>query len=67
MVPSSDSEELSRRRQLAHAIAEHIALTISNLDMRAALEVQATRDPLTGLYSLRKPCPSRVSNDLAWC
>jgi GGDEF domain-containing protein len=53
MVPPSDSEELSRRRQLAHAIAEHIALTNSNLDMRAALEVQATRDPLTGLYNRR--------------
>jgi hypothetical protein len=65
MVSSSDSEEISRRRQLAYAIAEHIALTISNLDMRAALEVQATRDPLTGLYILQKPRPSLVFNELA--
>ena len=52
-IPLTESEELSRRHQLAYAIAEHIALTISNLDMRAALEVQATRDPLTGLYNRR--------------
>jgi diguanylate cyclase (GGDEF)-like protein len=52
-VPCSDSEELSRRHELAYTIAEHIALTVSNLDMRAALEVQATRDPLTGLYNRR--------------
>ena len=38
---------------MAYTIAEHIALTVSNLDMRAALEVQATRDPLTGLYNRR--------------
>ncbi|PYX26701.1 MAG: diguanylate cyclase, partial [Acidobacteria bacterium] len=52
-APYSDSEELSRRHELAYTIAEHIALTVSNLDMRAALEVQATRDPLTGLYNRR--------------
>jgi diguanylate cyclase (GGDEF)-like protein len=52
-APYSDPEELSRRQELAYTIAEHIALTVSNLDMRAALEVQATRDPLTGLYNRR--------------
>jgi len=57
--PSSDaslpsqSNELARRRQLAYALAEHIALTISNLDMREALQSLAIRDPLTGLYNRR--------------
>jgi len=50
---SADSTELTRRRQLAYALAEHIALTISNLDLRDALQVQATRDPLTGLFNRR--------------
>jgi diguanylate cyclase (GGDEF)-like protein len=51
--PHSNSAEVNRRRQLACALAEHIALTISNLDLRDALQVQATRDPLTGLYNRR--------------
>jgi diguanylate cyclase (GGDEF)-like protein len=51
--PHSNSTEVNRRRQLACALAEHIALTISNLDLRDALQVQATRDPLTGLYNRR--------------
>jgi diguanylate cyclase (GGDEF)-like protein len=38
---------------LASALAEHIALTVSNLDLREALHLQAIRDPLTGLYNRR--------------
>jgi diguanylate cyclase (GGDEF)-like protein len=49
----SHSKERARVRQLASALAEHIALTISNLDLRAALQTQAIRDPLTGLYNRR--------------
>ena len=49
----SHSNERARVRQLASALAEHIALTISNLDLRAALQTQAIRDPLTGLYNRR--------------
>jgi diguanylate cyclase (GGDEF)-like protein len=49
----SQSSELTRRRQLACALAEHIALTISNLDLREALQGLAIRDPLTGLYNRR--------------
>ena len=48
----SQSNELTRR-QLAYALAEHIALTISNLDLREALQGLAIRDPLTGLYNRR--------------
>jgi diguanylate cyclase (GGDEF)-like protein len=47
------SNDLTRRRQLSAALAEHIALTISNLDLRQALHLQASRDPLTGLYNRR--------------
>lgn len=47
------SSELARHRQLASVVAERIALTISNLDLREALQVQAIRDPLTGLYNRR--------------
>ena len=42
-----------RRRQLAITVAEHIALAISNLNLREALRLQAVRDPLTGLYNRR--------------
>ena len=49
----SHSNELIRRRQVASALAEQIALTISNLDLREALHAEATRDPLTGLYNRR--------------
>ncbi len=47
------SSQRARFRQLASALAEHIALTVSNLDLRAALQTQAIRDPLTGLYNRR--------------
>ena len=47
------SDGLARRNQLASAVAEHIALTISNLNLREALRLQAIRDPLTGLYNRR--------------
>ena len=40
-------------RPLATAAAEHIALALSNLNLRESLRVQAVRDPLTGLYNRR--------------
>ncbi len=49
----SHPHELARRQQLASAVAEHIALTISNLDLREALHLEAIRDPLTSLYNRR--------------
>jgi diguanylate cyclase (GGDEF)-like protein len=51
--PDSDSDALIRRRQLAAAVAEHIALAVANLNLREALRLQAIRDPLTGLYNRR--------------
>ena len=43
----------SRRRQLVSTVAEHVALAISNLQLRETLRTQAVRDPLTGLYNRR--------------
>ncbi|MBZ5655173.1 MAG: sensor domain-containing diguanylate cyclase [Acidobacteriia bacterium] len=40
-------------RPLAAAAAEHIALALSNLNLREVLRIQAVRDPLTGLYNRR--------------
>ena len=51
--PSPDSKGFGRRKQLASAIAEHIALAISNLNLREALRLQAIHDSLTGLYNRR--------------
>ncbi len=48
-----DTNRRARFRQLASTVAEHIALTVSNLDLRAALQRQAIRDPLTGLFNRR--------------
>ena len=50
---SRSNELTQRRRFLAHTLSKHIALTISNLDLREALQGLAIRDPLTGLYNRR--------------
>ncbi|MEB3229893.1 MAG: diguanylate cyclase [Leptolyngbyaceae bacterium] len=41
----------SAKQQLAHTVAEQIALTLANLNLRATLQNQSIRDPLTGLYN----------------
>jgi diguanylate cyclase (GGDEF)-like protein len=43
----------ARRRHLAAAAAEHVAVSVANLMLREALRSQAVRDPLTGLYNRR--------------
>jgi diguanylate cyclase (GGDEF)-like protein len=48
-----DSNHFGRHRQLAAAIAEHVAVSVANLTLRETLRVQAVRDPLTGLYNRR--------------
>jgi GGDEF domain-containing protein len=48
-----DSAAFARRRHLATAVAEHIALAVANLNLRESLRLQAVRDPLTGLYNRR--------------
>jgi diguanylate cyclase (GGDEF)-like protein len=50
---ATDSAGFDRRKQLASAVAEHIALAISNLNLREALRLQAIHDPLTGLHNRR--------------
>jgi diguanylate cyclase (GGDEF)-like protein len=50
---STDSESFARRDRLASAVAEHIALAISNLSLREALRQQTIHDPLTGLHNRR--------------
>jgi diguanylate cyclase (GGDEF)-like protein len=47
------TKEFDRRGEMATVVAEHIALTVSNLDLREALLLQATRDPLSGLHNRR--------------
>jgi diguanylate cyclase (GGDEF)-like protein len=51
--PVSDPDAFARRRQLAAAVAEHIAVAVANLNLREDLRLQAVRDPLTGLYNRR--------------
>ena len=41
------------KRQLAAALAEHIALALANLQLREELHFQSIRDPLTGLFNRR--------------
>lgn len=43
----------SAKEQLATAVAEQIALALSNLRLRETLRQQSVRDPLTGLYNRR--------------
>jgi diguanylate cyclase (GGDEF)-like protein len=40
-------------RELAQAVAEHIALALGNLHLRETLRQQSTRDSLTGLFNRR--------------
>jgi len=47
-VPLSEAKQ-----QLAAAVAEQIALALSNLKLRETLRQQSVRDPLTGLYNRR--------------
>ncbi|MFZ0686750.1 MAG: sensor domain-containing diguanylate cyclase [Terriglobales bacterium] len=51
--PEFREQAQARRRHLATAVAEHIALAVANLSLRESLRVQAVRDPLTGLYNRR--------------
>lgn len=46
--PAEDAQ-----RQLALAMAEHLALAMANFRLRARLRSQSIRDPLTGLYNRR--------------
>jgi len=41
------------RRQLAHTVADSLALAISNLKLRESLRQQSIRDPLTGMFNRR--------------
>jgi diguanylate cyclase (GGDEF)-like protein len=51
---SDDWEEFKRsRRELASAVAEHVALALANLQLRETLRSQSIRDPLTGLFNRR--------------
>lgn len=46
-------ESLGNLRETAHAVAETIKLSLSNLRLRVALEERATHDALTGLFNRR--------------
>ncbi len=53
-LSSSDPEKLTdTKQQLAHTVAEHIALAIANLKLRESLQFQSIRDPLTDLFNRR--------------
>jgi diguanylate cyclase (GGDEF)-like protein/PAS domain S-box-containing protein len=41
------------RKQLAHTVADSLALAISNLRLRESLRQQSIRDPLTGMFNRR--------------
>lgn len=55
-LPEDDETAISymeHKTQLVTTIAEHIALAISNLNLRETLRQQSIRDALTGLYNRR--------------
>lgn len=53
-IQSPTSGSLTEAKQhLARTVTEHIALTLSNLQLRETLKSQSIRDPLTGLYNRR--------------
>jgi len=52
-LPAADAPLSDAKQQLAAAVAEQIALALSNLKLRETLRQQSVRDPLTGLYNRR--------------
>jgi diguanylate cyclase (GGDEF)-like protein len=50
LAPTASTEQLGA---MAHAMAEQVALTLSNTKLRRVLRDQSIRDPLTGLYNRR--------------
>ncbi len=53
-LSSSDPAKLTdTKQQLAHTVAENIALAIANLKLRESLHDRSIRDPLTGLFNRR--------------
>ncbi len=55
-VKEEDSEGEERRRnaiRMLETVAEHAALSVSNIRLQQRLHEQSTRDPLTGLYNRR--------------
>ncbi|MEM8638842.1 MAG: diguanylate cyclase [Cyanobacteria bacterium P01_G01_bin.54] len=53
-LQSPDAQALGpAKQQLAHTVAEHLALALANLALRERLKQQSIRDPLTGLYNRR--------------
>lgn len=58
-------EAIERERiQLARAVADQLALALSNIRLRERLRAQAIRDPLTGLYN-RRYLEESVGRELA--
>ena len=53
VAPDTDADTFTRRRQLASAIAESVAVAVANLNLRESLRIEAVRDPLTHLYNRR--------------
>lgn len=47
------ASSMERYEKLAVATSEQAALALANLELRAALQAQSIRDPLTGLYNRR--------------
>lgn len=52
-VRQDDSQAASGQREILVSFSEAIKMSLSNLELREALQFQATRDPLTGLYNRR--------------
>jgi PleD family two-component response regulator len=41
------------QERMVKTLAEHLALAVANLNLRATLRTQSIRDPLTGLFNRR--------------
>jgi diguanylate cyclase (GGDEF)-like protein len=59
-----DAEAGAQLQTMSQAIAEQVALTLSNAKLRQVLRDQSIRDPLTGLYN-RRYMEETLSRELA--
>jgi len=53
LAQPADARLTEARQRLAVAMAEHIAMALSNLKLHETLRSQSLRDPLTGLFNRR--------------
>lgn len=52
-IKAGEGANIERLQSIASTVAEHLSLSMTNVNLRTSLKYQAVRDPLTNLYNRR--------------